>query len=133
MKVKTFRDLLIWQKGMILAREIYLATRKMPKEEMFCLTNQMRRAACSIPMNIAEGYCKYTRPEYMKGLRTAIGSLGELSTAYEIATSLEMIPVNPGLIAKLAEEDRMIQSLLMKLDAKTKEELRLKKDLKRKK
>ena len=131
MKVHTFRDLLIWQKGMDLARAIYSATAKMPREEMFGLTSQMRRASSSIPMNIAEGYGKHTRPEYLKGLRLAMGSLCELSTAYELATSMEMIKVSSNVLEKIAEEDRMLQSVIMKLEAKTLEEEKARKQQRR--
>src|SRR4051794_18531380 len=82
----------IWQKAMDLARAVYVATRKMPKEERFGLTNQMRRAAVSIPSNIAEGHCRHSRPDYLRFLRMAKGSWGELSTQVELALSMELIP-----------------------------------------
>ncbi len=122
-KIRTFRDLFAWQRGMDLARSIYIATAKMPRSELFGLTNQMRRAASSVPMNIAEGFGKHTRPEFIHGLRTAMGSLCELMTAYELATSLDMIPVTNRVLELLAEVDRLIQALIMKLEAKNQAEL----------
>lgn len=131
MKVRTFRDLLIWQKGMALARQVYRSTCAMPRDELFGLTSQMRRAACSVPLNIAEGYGRRTRPEYLKGLRTAVGSLSELSTAYELATSMEMISVDNGVLEAIAEEDRMLMSVMTKLEAKTEQEEQARKKTRR--
>jgi four helix bundle protein len=117
-KISTFRDLIVWQKGMDLTRAIYRATDGMPRREIFGLTNQMRRAAYSVPLNIAEGYGQHTRPKFIHGLRTAMGSLMEVMTAYEIATSLNMIAADQQLLDLLSEEDRLLQSLIMKLEAK---------------
>lgn len=122
MKIKTFRDPIVWQRGMDLARAIYRATDSMPKSEMFGLTSQMRRAATSIPMNIAEGFGKHTRPEFVHGLRIAMGSLHELETAFELATSLGLIKTQNKVLELLAEEDRLLNSLIRKLETKTREE-----------
>ena len=118
-KIQTFRDLLVWQRGMDLARLTYRATQAMPKSEMFALTSQMRKAVTSIPMNIAEGYGQYTRPKFVHGLRLAMGSLFELMTAYELATSMEMVKPTDRMFELMAEEDRLLQSLIRKLEAKT--------------
>src|SRR4051794_40878139 len=93
-KIRTFRDLIVWQKAMDLARTVYLATKAMPAAEQFGLTNQMRRASYSIPSNIAEGYARQSRPDYLKFLRIARGSLAELSTQVELAVTLKMIAPN---------------------------------------
>ena len=119
MAINTFRDLVVWQHGMELAREVYRATAAMPESERFGLTSQMRRAATSIPLNIAEGFAKWTRPEFVKGLRIAAGSLAELQTAYELAVSLELLPPIPRLVAMLAEEDRMLGALIRKLPTRS--------------
>jgi four helix bundle protein len=118
MKVKSFRDLLVWQRGMAIARAVYQATEGMPKAEMFALTSQMRRAACSVPMNITEGYGRRSRQEFIRSLRISVGSLLELMTAYEIATSLGHIQASESLIEMLNEEERMLASLIRKLEAK---------------
>ncbi len=118
MKIQTFRDLIAWQKGMDLARAIYKATEKMPRNEMFALTSQMRRAATSIPMNIAEGFGHRTRPAFLQGLRLARGSLFELMTSFELATSLDMIPDSNLVRELLAEEDRVLQGLIRSLERK---------------
>lgn len=116
-RVQTFRDLIVWQRGMALAREIYKLTERMPKAELFGLTSQMRRASCSIPMNISEGFGKHTRPEFVRGLLLATGSLNELMTAYELATGLELINHRHAVVDLMAEEDRLLSSLIRKLKA----------------
>ena len=120
--IKTFRDLKVWKKGMELCFTIYRATEAMPKAEIFGLTSQMRRAVYSIPLNIAEGFGKHTRPELVRGLRTAMGSLCELTTAYEIALGLKHLKRDPTILNRLAEEDRMIQAFIMALEEKTRQE-----------
>ena len=85
MRVKHFRDLQVWQKAMALAREIYQVTRAFPKEEIFGLTSQMRRAAVSIPSNIAEGQGQLTDKGFLLFLSRAVGSLNELETQAELA------------------------------------------------
>ena len=117
-RIKTFRDLMVWQKGKELTKGVYRATAHMPKSEIFGLTSQMRRAAVSIPSNIAEGYAKRTRPEYLRGLKIACGSLAELATQWEITIEMEMIRHDARITELLAEIDRMLSSLIAKLEAK---------------
>jgi four helix bundle protein len=117
-EIKTYRDLIAWQKGMELVKLIYQVTVHMPESERFGLTNQMRRAAVSIPSNIAEGYARQTTADYIKFLRMARGSMAELSTQIEIALGLGMIAPNPRLIALLEEQDRILQGLIRSLEAK---------------
>ena len=117
-KVRTYRDLIAWQKGMELAKVLYAVTTRMPKSEQFGLTNQMRRAAVSIPSNIAEGHGRQSRPEYLRFLRIARGSLGELSTQVELAISLRMIPPARDFDGLLQEEDRILQALIRSLEQK---------------
>lgn len=103
-------------RGEEVARAVYRATVRMPDSERFGLTNQMRRAAVSIPSNIAEGHARQSRPDYLKFLRIARGSLAELTTQAELATSLDMLPTNPELADLLAEEDRILQGLIRSLE-----------------
>jgi four helix bundle protein len=117
-QVKTFRDLIAWQKAMDLARTVYIASRQMPKDERFGLTNQMRRAAVSIPSNIAEGHCRYSRPDYLRFLRMANGSWGELSTQLKLAWSLELMPSDAALLDCLAELGRILHGLIVSLEEK---------------
>src|SRR5690606_1296241 len=84
-KVQSHKDLLVWQQAMDLAVDIYVTTRTWPREELYGLTSQVRRAASSVPANIAEGYGRETRPSYMQFLRIAQGSLKELETHLLIA------------------------------------------------
>ena len=80
MGVQSYRDLIVWKKGMELAREIYKITKKLPKDEIYSLTNQMRRAAVSIPSNIAEGQARNSSKEFINFLSIAKGSKAELET-----------------------------------------------------
>ena len=117
-EIRTFRDLKVWQKGKELARCIYLATAGMPPEERFGRTNQMRRAAISIPSNIAEGYARQATADYLRFLRVARGSLAELATQYELAVEMSMILQDARIMSLQAEVDRMLQSLIMKIQKK---------------
>jgi four helix bundle protein len=86
--VKTHEDLVAWQKAMGLARAAYAATKTFPKEEVFGLTSQMRRAAVSVPANIAEGAARGTTKEFLQFLMIARGSLAELGTLVTLANDL---------------------------------------------
>ena len=110
--VKTFRDLIAWQKAMALARQTYAITAQMPRDERFGLTMQIRRAAISIPSNIAEGDGRQSRPDYTRCLRIARGSLMELSTQMELASDLRMFVIPETLQDLLSETDRVLQGLI---------------------
>ena len=101
--MRDYRDLIAYKKAYRLALEVYKITRKLPKEETYGLTSQMRRAAISIPSNIAEGYRRRSRKEYVQFLRVAFGSYGELET--QIALSVDL-----GFLTK--EETNPITGLL---------------------
>src|SRR5437867_7029367 len=117
-EIKTYRDLIAWQKAMELVKTVYRLTAKMPESERFGLTTQMRRAAVSIPSNIAEGYARQTTADYIKFLRMARGSMAELSTQIEIAIGLTMLSLNQQLTDLLAETDRVLQGLIRSLQNK---------------
>ncbi|MEK7115531.1 MAG: four helix bundle protein [Patescibacteria group bacterium] len=85
---KTYKDLLVWNKAIDLAEAIYLVTDKFPREEIFGLTSQMRRAAVSIPSNIAEGKLRNGNKEFRHFLSIAFGSGGELETQVTLAKKL---------------------------------------------
>ena len=89
--VKTFKDLVVWQEAMNLVDMIYLQTRTFPKEELYGLTSQVRRAAISIPANIAEGNGRKSRKEYLQFLSIANGSMAELETQILIAERLNFL------------------------------------------
>ena len=116
--IRTFRDLIAWQRAMDLARAIYVASRVLPSEERFGLFVQMRRAAVSVPSNIAEGYARQSTQDYLKFLRIARGSLAELSTQYEIAHTSSLLAVDPSILDLLAQVDRILQGLIRSLNAK---------------
>ncbi|MHB8067117.1 MAG: four helix bundle protein [Desulfobaccales bacterium] len=90
-EVRSYRDLVAWQKGMELVGEIYRISRDFPKDEIFGLVSQMRRAAVSIPSNIAEGHQKLSRKEYQHFLGNARGSLAEIETQILIAKDLDYL------------------------------------------
>lgn len=86
--LKDFRELRVWQAAMQLVTLIYRQTSKLPSSENFGLTSQMRRAAVSVPSNVAEGYCRDSTKDYLRLLSIAQGSLGELETQIELAERL---------------------------------------------
>ena len=113
--IRTFRDLVVWQRGKALVKAVYSETRAMPEDERFGLTNQMRRAAVSVPSNVAEGFGQGSRSAYLRHLRIARGSLMELDTQYELAFEMEMIRRSPETIDLIAETDRLLQALIRSL------------------
>jgi four helix bundle protein len=90
-RTRHFRDLIVWQKAMELARQVYLQTEGFPKSEMFGLRMQMRRSAVSVASNIAEGHGRLTDPQLRNSLGMARGSLYELQTQAELACDLGFI------------------------------------------
>ena len=88
MSLKTYEELIIWQKSMDLVVEIYCLTKQLPKEELYGIISQMRRAAISIPSNIAEGYSRNSRKEYVQFIYIARGSKSELETQLKICERL---------------------------------------------
>jgi four helix bundle protein len=88
---ENYRDLIAWQKAKGLALDVYRCTRQFPKDEIYGLSSQMRRAAVSIPSNIAEGKGRHSQKEYLHFLYLARGSLLELQTQISIARDLDYI------------------------------------------
>jgi four helix bundle protein len=119
-KIKTYRDLIVWQKSIKLVTEIYTITNKYPKNELFCLTNQIRRCAISIPSNIAEGYGRNSKQEYIRFLNISMGSLFELQTQLEISLNLNFLEKTDyiKIYDDTKEIERMLCSLLIKLKGK---------------
>ena len=115
-EIKTFKDLVAWQRARALVKEIYQVTMQMPEMERFGLTNQMRRAAVSIPSNIAEGYGRQSLPDYIRHLRIARGSLAELETQIILAEDLELLRIPPSLSELQSETDRVLQGLIRSLE-----------------
>jgi four helix bundle protein len=119
-QIRTHRDLLIWQKSMILVTEIYRKSQRFPTQEQYGLTSQIRRAAVSIPSNIAEGFGRQSTGDYIRFLNIAVGSLFELQTQIEIAFNLSFIPESDFTVIfeSTREIDRMMSSLIQKLKIK---------------
>jgi len=102
---KSYRDLVVWQKGIQLTTLIYKLTKSFPREEIYGLTSQMRRAAVSIPSNIAEGAGRLNTPEYRQFLGVARASNFELQTQLVIARELEFGDVGQiDLVESLSHE-----------------------------
>jgi four helix bundle protein len=115
-----FRDLLVWQKSMQLVKQIYVKTQQFPRDEKFGLTSQIRRAAVSVPSNIAEGQARHSTCEFIQFISNAEGSVAELETPLEIAVELMYCtPVQKDRALSLAEEVRkMLNSLRRRLQGR---------------
>jgi four helix bundle protein len=107
-------DLIAWQRGMDLVESAYEMAKEFPRDEMFGLTSQLRRAAVSIPSNIAEGQGRRTRGEFRRHLRIAHGSLLEVETHVRIAARLQYIsvPREQDALAQCGEIGRLLNGLL---------------------
>jgi four helix bundle protein len=110
---QNFKDLLVWQKGMDIAKMTYELTFSFPKEERFGLVSQMRRAAVSIPSNIAEGQARHTTGEFVQFVSHAEGSLAELETQLRLAVELKFLSHegSASLFHSLDEERKMLNAL----------------------
>ena len=91
MPLKDYRELRVWQTGMDLVQEVYRITRGFPGHELYGLASQMQRCAVSIPSNIAEGYTRHHRKEYLQYLAVARASLAELNTQAQISSRLSYV------------------------------------------
>jgi len=112
-KPQSYRDLLVWQKSIALAKEIYTLTSRFPSEEKFGLVSQMRRAAVSVPSNITEGQARNITGEFVLFISHAEGSLAELNTQLVLAVELAFVSVEKAKpCASLIEElRRMLNGL----------------------
>ena len=121
MSINSYKDLLIWQKGIDLAVDVYSLTGDFPEVEKFALSSQIKRAASSIPANIAEGYGRQSTKSYSQFVKISRGSLFELETHLILAERLNYI-VKTELYNKIKdqiiEEGKMINSFIKKLDDK---------------
>lgn len=116
-KIKSFRDLVIWQKGIELVKLIYKATESFPEKEKFGLISQIRRCAVSIPSNIAEGHIRSHKAEFKQFLFIALGSIAELETQLIIANELGYSnkELFEDLIYKIHSLGKQIRTLIIKL------------------
>ena len=112
-----FKDLIVWQKSMALTKEIYVLVKRLPKEELYALSDQMRRAAVSIPSNIAEGQGRTSAKEFAHFLSIGNGSKAELETQLLLCVELgylesQEITVSIGLIDEIG---RILYTMMKKL------------------
>ncbi|MHB8411700.1 MAG: four helix bundle protein [Candidatus Acidiferrales bacterium] len=119
-KVGSYRDLLVWQKGMQLARAIYELTAKYPADERFGLVAQMRRAAVSVPSNISESQARHTTGEFVQFVSHAEGSVAELDTQLQLSEDLGYCRNGTAETARglIQELRRMLNSLRRELLAR---------------
>src|SRR5947209_4838948 len=115
MALVNYRNLDAWKKSMALVEAVYLASRGMPADEKFGLTSQLRRASVSIPANVAEGYARTHRGDYLHHLSIAKGSLAETETLLMLSVNLKMITREAAVpVWKLAQDVGMILTKLIR-------------------
>lgn len=116
-KVKNFKDLEVWKKGIELTVKVYKTAQKLPGSEKFGLTSQMQRAAVSVPANIAEGWSRNHTKEFIQFSYMAIGSLAELQTFNEVLRKLGYADTKEieGIEAVISELQKMLYSLVKSL------------------
>ncbi|RIK72702.1 MAG: hypothetical protein DCC67_18910 [Planctomycetota bacterium] len=112
-EIRSHRDLRVWQLGMDLAEKIYAVTAAFPRDELYGLTSQLRRAATSIPANIAEGNARHSTREYARHISIALGSLCEVETFLELSQRLKYGDAHAiaQSLTQLAGEGRMLRGL----------------------
>ena len=118
-KIQSYKDLLIWQKGIEITDKVYLLTKSFPSEEIYSLTNQIKRASVSIPSNIAEGFGRNSTKSYVNFLKISRGSLYELETQLIIAEKQKFISdldLLQSIIDLISEEGKMINSYINKIE-----------------
>ena len=113
-KGESYKDLVAWRKAMDLVTEIYLVTRAFPRVELYGLTGQLRRAAVSVPSNIAEGQARFSHKEFHHFLSLARGSLVEIETQLTIAQNLDYLSLQQTrpLLDKTAELGKILNGLI---------------------
>ena len=118
MKIKSYKDLNIWKRSIVLVEDIYKITKNFPKEEIYGLISQLRKSAVSIPSNIAEGFARFHNKEYRQFLFISLGSCAELSTQIIIALRLGFFEKKKAgkLLKEIDEISKMTISLIKKLD-----------------
>jgi four helix bundle protein len=118
--LKNYGELRVWQESYGLCLDVYRQTRALPADEKYGLTSQLRRAAVSVPSNIAEGYGRRTSGEYLQSLPVAYGSVCELQTQLRLASDLGYpVPdISKALLNRTGSVERMLKALISALDAK---------------
>ncbi|OGI72528.1 hypothetical protein A3J61_00985 [Candidatus Nomurabacteria bacterium RIFCSPHIGHO2_02_FULL_38_15] len=114
--IKSYKDLIVWQKGYELVKQVYTITAKLPQAEVFALQSQMRRSAVSIVSNIAEGSSRKTRKDYCQFMHIAYGSTSELETQLFLCKDLYNISIEPQL-ELITEVSKMLRTIINKLES----------------
>jgi len=114
-KIKSYKDLIVWQKGYELVKLIYKLTSKLPQSEIFGLQSQMRRSSVSIVSNIAEGSSRKTKKDYCQFIHIAYGSTSELETQLLLCKDLYNISIEKEL-ALITEVSKMLRAIIIKLE-----------------
>ena len=120
--ISSYRELLIWQKGMDITEKVYQLTKSFPMEEQYGLTSQIKRSSISIPSNIAEGFGRNSTKSYLHFTKIALGSLFELETQLLLAYKLNFIKNEEHyttIMYLITEESKMISSFIKKLSVKS--------------
>ena len=117
MQIQTYKDLIVWQKAMDLAETVHRLSRSFPKEELYGLTSQLRRAAVSVPSNIAEGQARQSTAEFLNFLSIAQGSLAEVETQLLLGIRFGYLTTPQASAALILREEisKMLASLRSKL------------------
>jgi four helix bundle protein len=115
--INSYKDLLVWQRGMNLVEVVYVLTKRLPASEQWGLTSQMRRSAVSVPSNIAEGYGRHATGEYRHRLSIARASLLELETQVLLCQRLEFLTETQSkpILGEIDDISKMLASLVTKL------------------
>lgn len=116
--LKSYKELIVWQKSILLVKEIYSFTNSFPEDEKYGLVSQMRRSSVSIPSNIAEGWGRLSKKNYIQFLRTARGSLFELETQIIISVDLNYNQKSENIESLIVEISKMLNALIKRLNEK---------------
>ena len=119
-KIKSYQDLIVWQKSVLLVTDIYALTKNFPQDERFGITSQLNRAAVSVPTNIAEGWGRETSKNYLQFLRISRGSVMEVQTLLIISKNLNYISEEKFEILrnKTEEVGKILQGLIKSINEK---------------
>lgn len=122
-KSRGYKNLIVWKKSMRLAKLAYFRTKKLPKREIYAITDQIRRAAISIPSNISEGYNRFSEQEFIHFLKIARGSLGEVDTQLSLCEEVGYLTKTElkELYDLIDEIDKMLISLILNTEMRIKE------------
>jgi four helix bundle protein len=119
--INSYRDLRVWQDAMTLAESCYRLTRQFPRDELFGLTSQIRRAAASVPANVAEGHGRESTGNFVQHLRVSQGSLKELETHLLLAARVDILPASDleVVLGQCESLGKMLRALIRSLQDKS--------------